>query len=223
MDTTGRVGQDEVGTSGRRVFNGVEDHRAGVGALRSPHYRRSGAIGPHGQLVGRGGPEGIASREHQVAASGSLAATQLPDGGRLAHPVHTDEQPHRGTSSKGQRAIGATQTIHEDRLEDFQHPVDVVHAFTPDPLADLVQQLVSCRHADVGQDEGVTQFLPDVLVDHLGCTDRGEVRGPCVAGTTEAGAETHGPRGYRWGSDPNLCRSRAERWISRPRPRRHRR
>ena len=65
-------------------LHGVEDHGTGIAALGAPHDLDAGPLRPQVELLGRGGPEGVARGQEHRTAGGLLASGHLADGGRLA-------------------------------------------------------------------------------------------------------------------------------------------
>ena len=96
VQAPGRVGQHQVVAPGRGPLHGVEDDGARVAALGTADDLGAGALGPHAQLVGGGGPEGVPGGQQDRSPGGRLPPGQLADGGRLAHAVDPDDQPDVG-------------------------------------------------------------------------------------------------------------------------------
>ncbi len=103
----GGVGQHEVGALGGRRFDGVEDDRRRVGALTAAHQLDARPLGPGAELLGGGGPEGVAGGHDDAVAVDRQPLGDLADGGGLADAVDADEQPDvGGVGVEAQRPLG---------------------------------------------------------------------------------------------------------------------
>ena len=133
------------------------------------HNRHPGALGPHGQLLGSGGAEGIARTEHHLAPDGLEAQRQLANGGGLAHAVHAHHQHHHGPL---QRRTGDVHLLHHDVLQHIPGLGCFLHIASLHPLAQFVHDGGGGLHATVGQEEDVLQLLVEILVNLPGFLDQ---------------------------------------------------
>ena len=103
------------------ALHGVEDDRARVAALGAAHEVGAGPLGPGLELLGGRGAERVAGGHHDRAALVGLALADLADGGRLAHAVDADEQPHvRRARLEVQRAVAGGEVGLELRLQRLE-------------------------------------------------------------------------------------------------------
>ena len=164
-----RVGQHEVVLPRRGALHGIEDDRAGVGSLGPAHDLGAGALGPHGQLLGRRGAERVPRRQQHRLTGRGLAPGQLPDRRRLPHPVDTDEEPDVGVI----RSPVEAQRPRPDGVEELAdgRPQGLEQVVPPADLLgqhlgpQLVQEHAGRADADVGPDQRFFERLPGRLVD----------------------------------------------------------
>ena len=79
VQAPGGIGEQHVAAAGLGRLQRIEHHRAGVGAGLLRGEGGAGALGPHLQLLDRGGAEGVAGgQQHAQALAGHSGAASLP-------------------------------------------------------------------------------------------------------------------------------------------------
>ena len=73
MAAAGRVGQHELGAPSMCSTDGVVNHGARIGTLGPANNVGPGPFGPHRELVGGGGPEGVSGSEDDGASGRHLS------------------------------------------------------------------------------------------------------------------------------------------------------
>ena len=96
VQPAGGVDDQDVDAAAVGGLHGVEDDRAGVGALLVGDDRHAQALAPDLELVDGGGAEGVAGRQHDRAAELLVVGDQLGDRGGLADAVDADDHDHEG-------------------------------------------------------------------------------------------------------------------------------
>ena len=87
-----RVDQQHVAAFGLGALQRLVGETRGIGAGVLGDHRHAGAIAPHFQLLDGGGAEGIARRQHDLAALALVEVGELGDGRGLAAAVDADHQ-----------------------------------------------------------------------------------------------------------------------------------
>ena len=115
----GGVREHEVRVAGRRVTDGVVDHRGRIRSVRPLDEVGPGAGGPGRELFARRGTEGVAGGDHHLFSTVGLPPRELADRRRLADAVHADEQPHaRGMLTDNELAVVALEERHDRELAE---------------------------------------------------------------------------------------------------------
>jgi hypothetical protein len=107
--TASRVGQDEVGATGVSPADGIVNNGSGIRSFGTANNVGSGPLGPHRELVGRGGSEGVTGGEDDRASAGHLGRRHLADRRRLTDPIHPHEEPDGDAAIVG-RGVERTVT-----------------------------------------------------------------------------------------------------------------
>ena len=84
----------DVAAGGFGLGHRVKGEAGGVRTGSARHDGRAGTLAPDLQLLDRGGPERIASGEHNVFSLRPIKARKLADCSRLARPVDPDHEDH---------------------------------------------------------------------------------------------------------------------------------
>ena len=92
MQTTCRIYQHHVGTVSLSRRQRIESHRGRVGTHLLLHHRHAYAFAPDAQLLYGSSTESISGTQIHLLAGLLELPSQLSDGGRLAHTIHTDYQ-----------------------------------------------------------------------------------------------------------------------------------
>ena len=159
MQPPGGVHQNHVGVPGLGGGCGVKDHGGGVRPLVLFDDVHAGPVGPYGQLVGGGGTEGVSGTEE----FGAQLAADLSDGGGLAHPVHPDEQHHRGPGGQIQSGVPHGHGVSDAAAHTGPRLLHRLDVLLLHPAAQLLHKLQGGVHPRVRQDQGLLQFVVKVV------------------------------------------------------------
>src|SRR5665647_105160 len=172
VQAAGSVDEHHVGAARAGGGDAVEDDGCGVAALVLLHDPAADPPGPHGKLLHRGGPEGVAGHHerglpHLLEPPGDLA-----DGGRLSGAVHAHHEDHGGLRGHIDplrlRIVGLQysgdhvgELVHEglasldllgraaplELVDDLDRPVDA-HVAGDEELLDLLVEMAVDAHVD---------------------------------------------------------------------------
>ena len=179
MQAARRVDEHHVGAVGLGRGERVERHRCGVGPHLLADHRRSGAVGPHLQLVDGRGAEGVGGADPDLAARLGELRGELADRGGLARAVHAHDHHHVGRALRGvesEVAGRAVRLLHErrDLLAQDRLQLRSVHVFVARrALLDAADDLHGRLHAHVRRDEHLLE-----VVQHRGIDGRAARHGP---------------------------------------------
>ena len=161
VEAAGRVGQHQVVARAAARSTASKTTAEGSPPSLPRTISAAGALGPHAELLGGRGPEGVARGHDDPAALGLLLAGDLADGGGLADAVDPDEQPHVGRARLvAQAAVAARQLVLELGLQPIQQHLGVGDRLGLGRGPQLVEDLAGGGHADVGPDERLLQLVP---------------------------------------------------------------
>ena len=165
VEPSGGVHQDDVAVPGLGGAHRVKDHRGGVGTFVLLDDLHPRPLGPDGELVGGGGPEGVAGAEEDLLPLSLQGGGQFADGGGLAHAVDPDEEDHRGAGGEVQALVSHCQHVLEHPAQTVPHLLLVLELLALHPALELLHRLEGGVHTHVGQDEGLLQLIVKVVVD----------------------------------------------------------
>ena len=159
------IDEDHVGAArfGRR--HRVKSDRRRIRAFRVLHDIRAGALRPDGQLLGSGRAERIRRREEHFFPFFAHLAGQLPDGRRLAHAVHADDQVHFRMVELSFFLPVRAQHIRHDLLHVRHHFVRIGYLPFSDAAADLPHQVIRRAHPQVARQKHRLQIIQKIFVD----------------------------------------------------------
>ena len=140
MQPPGGVNQHHIRLPRLGCAGGVEHHGGGVCPLVLLDDLHSGPVGPDGQLLRSGGPEGIGRAEDDPLAFVLQLGTDFSDGRGLAHAVHPDKQGHGGLSRQVQPHLTHSQRLGNDVSHQLPGPFHCFDALLPGPAAQLLHQ-----------------------------------------------------------------------------------
>ena len=217
VQAPGGVDDDDVHVPGQRRLDRIVGHRGRVRAVAMPHQCGPRAVGPDGELVHGGRPEGVPRRDHDALARSRITRRELADGGGLAHAVHTHHHHdlRRGTRRGCGRSVAGEDRPHlvAQRFLEFVRVRGLGRG-------DALDQLGCCLHPDVGRDQQLLEIFEDLRVDPALAGD--DARKPareavaCFGQALLEAPENPGPR-------PRLVIRRLARWRQRGFDRRGRR
>ena len=175
-----RVDQHDVGAVGLGRGERVEGHRCGVGAHLLADHRRSGAVGPHLELVDGRGAERVGRADPHLAPGLRELCGEFADGRGLAGAVDPHDHHDVGLARPGVqsevalRGVGLLQQgghlLAQDALQlRGVHVLVAGHA-----LLDAADDLHGRLDADVRGDEHLLQ-----VVEHVGVDRRAARHGAC--------------------------------------------
>ena len=187
MEPTGGVDDDGVDASGLRGLHRVEDDAGRVPTGLTAGDVDTDAFAPVGELLGGGGPERVGGDEEDPVPGVDFALGELGRGGGLPDAVHADEQPHVGVAGLvAQRAVGVVAELVGDLgLEQRRELVGVADPGAPRLGAKRIEQPAGGGHPDVGEEEGLFEVVPGLVVETTGP--------PPIAETAEGGAAASEP------------------------------
>ena len=198
LEPAGGVDDHQVAPARLGGVQGIEHHGTRIGALVVADDLAPGALSPHLELLGGGGPVGVARGQHHRPALRGELRGELADRRRLPAPVHPHDQEHAG-ALVGRRevegAVGLTQESPHRVVEQGPEDGRVALAGAERPT-EGVEEALGGRHADVGREEHVLQVFEEVFVDRL--TPKQTIEGLGERGTgaaqpiAEGGRETNG-------------------------------
>ena len=177
-------------------LNRIKGDRSGVGAfLLGTHRLHAHAVTPGGQLLRSGGAEGIGGAQNQGLTVRNHHAGNLTDGRGLTHAVHANDQHHAGVAV----ATGGLQlavhvgadNLHELFAEHLLHGGGVARTLNAHALLQGLNQAGGRLGAEVGEQQGLFNFVPDVLVDAVAGEQSQQALAEHVVGACQAGAQAH--------------------------------
>ena len=177
-------------------LNRIKGDRSGVGAfLLGTHRLHAHAVTPGGQLLRSGGAEGIGGAQNQGLTVRNHHAGNLTDGRGLTHAVHANDQHHAGVAV----ATGGLQlavhvgadNLHELFAEHLLHGGGVDRTLNAHALLQGLNQAGGRLGAEVGEQQGLFNFVPDVLVDAVAGEQSQQALAEHVVGACQAGAHAH--------------------------------
>src|SRR5262245_37689867 len=192
VHAAGGVDQDDTRAASARGVDGVEDDGARVGSLLAAHDVGPDAVGPVGELVGGGGPKRVGGRHERGVTVVDLAPGELGDGRGLPCPVHADEQPHRRPADGVvQGSVAPGEVVDDLRPQQRDELLRIVDPLGGGAGTELVDEAGRRRHADVGDQQGLLDAVPRLVVDRAPTGQRaeppGERRAPPAQAVAQAG------------------------------------
>ena len=177
-------------------LNRIKGDRSGVGAfLLGTHRLHAHAVTPGGQLLRSGGAEGIGGAQEQGLTVSDHHASNLADGRGLTHAVHANDQHHAGvavTAGGLQLAVHVgANNLHELLTEHLLHGGRVARTLNAHALLQRLHQAGSRLGTQVGKQQGLFNFVPDVLVDAVAGEQSQQALAEHVVGACQAGAQAH--------------------------------
>ena len=193
VEAAGGVDQEHVGAPGPGRGQAVEGDRGRVGALLVADHRGADAVGPDGQLLGGGGPEGVGGGQHRLLALLGQGQGQLAHGGGLAGAVDADDQHDPWSLLVGEQVEGEGPVRGADGVQQLG-PEQLAQGRAAGPLGpgpgpQALDQLAGGGHADVGRQQGLFQLLPGLVVVGAPGQQAGHAAGQGGPGAAEALAE----------------------------------
>ncbi len=147
-------------------LDAIEDHARRIPALDAADDLDVAALGPHGELFGRCGAEGVAGGHQHRVAFGFEPLAQLADRGGLADTVHPDEQPDVGLALVDrERTILVGDLGTHALLEQPEDGFAAVDLLLLRRLPHTVEQLHGGQDADVGPDQRLFEVFPRLVVE----------------------------------------------------------
>ena len=160
MQPAGRIDDGDVEAARLRRAHAVENDRGRIRAFRAANHRTAAALGPDDELFGRGGSERVGRNQQHALSFLVQARCELTDRRRLAAAVDADDQHHGRHRLQIQLRTGQR----EKPLDIFAEARDDLIARLPIFLfCDGLQSgddLRSRRHAEIGDDEHIFEFVP---------------------------------------------------------------
>ena len=156
-------------------LQGVEQHRAGIGALMLADDVHTGTVRPDLQLVGGGGAERIAGAQQHLLALRLEAGGQLADGRGLAHAVDADEQQDGRRGGHVQRRVAHGQILGQNLTQRVFH---LIGSGEPAIISAAAQLLYGARGhggAHIAQDQVFLQLVVKLLTQRF----KGHGSQPC--------------------------------------------
>ena len=153
----------------------------------APRTRSAPARSAHvAELLGCGGPEGVAGGHHDRSTFVGLAPADLADRRRLADAVDADEQPHVGGAGvEAQGAVTRAEVGLHLLLQRLEELDGVGDAALGDGRSQPVEQLGGGGEPDIRPDQGLLEVVPRLLVDLPAGEDRPEVARHRAPGPTQ--------------------------------------
>src|SRR6185503_13597938 len=125
VQPAGSVDDQYVGAAVAGGVESVEGDAGSVGARGAGEDLRADAVTPNGQLLDRGGAEGVAGGEHHAETLAPGDGAELSDGGGLAGTIDADDE-------NDERPFGLVED--EGGLDGFQDFGDLVGQNTLDRI-----------------------------------------------------------------------------------------
>ena len=197
LQAAGGVDEDGVDAVVDAVLDRLEGHAGGVAALGAADDLDADALAPGGELVDGRGAERVGRAERDREVLGDEDAGDLADGGGLAGAVDADDEDHarvavgagdleRGGPCRCRRARSAPRAAPRAGRR--------LAALDPQAGAQLLDQRLGRRDADVGGEEGVLDRLPGVLVELVAAEQREQALAEAALRAREPLAQPHQPR-----------------------------
>ena len=163
MQPPGGVHKHHVALPGLGGAHSVKDYGGGVGPLVLLDDIHPSPVGPDGQLLGGGGPEGIRGAEEDLLSLLSELMADLADGGSLTHPIHSNKQYHRGGGGQVQSRTPGVHGLSDDLDHGGAGLLHGLNPLLPHPAAQRLHQFQGHVHPSIGQDEGLLQLVVEVV------------------------------------------------------------
>ena len=167
VQPAGRVCDQYVAAAGFGRLHRVEGDcsRIRAGLLRD--QVRAGALSPDGQLFDRRSAEGVARRQHHLAAFAAESAREFADAGGLARTVHADDEDHvglRGGVDRQRPRTGGEQ-LRDRFAQRIDQRIDVTELLACDSPAQLIEQQLRGLDSDVRAEQACLEFIEDFRID----------------------------------------------------------
>ena len=159
----GGVHKHHVALPGLGGTHSVKDYGGGVGPLVLLDDIHPSPVGPDGQLLGGGGPEGIRGAEEDLLSLLSELMADLADGGSLTHPIHSNKQYHRGGGGQVQSRTPGVHGLSDDLDHGGAGLLHGLNPLLPHPAAQRLHQFQGHVHPSIGQDEGLLQLVVEAV------------------------------------------------------------
>ena len=179
------------------MLDRVEGDARGVAALGPADDLDADALAPRGELVDRGGAEGVGRAQRDGEVLGDEDARDLADRGGLAGAVDADDEHDTGVAV-GAGDLDAAVHVGADELDELlaQHRARVgrLPALDPEPLTQPLHEGLGGGDADVGGEQGVLDLLPGVLVEAVAAQQGQQALAQAALRAREALAQPHQSR-----------------------------
>ena len=219
MEPPGGIDENRVAALRLAGRDRVEDDRRWIRTVARAHDVDIGAVGPDLELLDRGGAKGVGGANQRPLPLVPQQVGELPDGRRLAGPVHADDQGHLRPRRDRDRLIDGSKDTQDFLLHEIAEAGAVARLDLnrgDDP--------VGGRDAEVGRDEQLFERVDGLDVHGTG-TLLGRVGGPddlveaindLFGGAREpladAAEESHPRDLIRSLPPPAVCAASARRW-----------
>lgn len=177
-------------------LHGIKRDGCGVGAfLLGTHGLHAHAVTPGGQLLGGGRTERIRGAQEQGLTVSDHHAGDFADGRGLTDAVHANDQHHAGVAVAAgglQLAVHVgADNLHELFAEHLLHGGRVARTLNAHALLQRLHQAGGRFRTEVGEQQGLFNFVPDVLVDAVAGEQSQQALAEHVVGACQAGAQAH--------------------------------
>ena len=141
-------------------------------------------LGPNGELLGGGGPEGVPGGEHDPMAVFLEPSGHLADGGGFTHAVHAHHQHHQGMG----KGLGGVLPEHagENFPESLAHGFGVFELIRLGLGPKLLDHVLGGMHAQIRGDEGRLQVIVKIVVDLPALEELVDLAHEAIPGTGKA-------------------------------------
>ena len=184
MEAAGGIRDDQVGAAGDGRIERVVHDGPRIRAGRVGDHRHLRPVRPDPQLVDRRGAERVGRCQQDRPPLPGVAARQLPDRGRLARAVDTDDQDDRGTAGNRRARAPVEVSRHEERRE--LGPDGRLGAARIAPAASTLHEVDRQGRADVAGDQRLLDLVPLRPLAGAGPEERPEPRHEVAPGPFQA-------------------------------------
>ena len=161
------IPREGIVNSRLRRLQGVEQHRAGIGALAAAHDLHARTVCPNFELVRRRRAEGIRRAQQHALALLFVAVGELADARGLAHAVHADDEHDARRCGEVEARIADLELLFQNVAQRLLNVVAALNALFVYHLTQLLHGVRRDRRAEVCHDQALLQLVVEILIDGL--------------------------------------------------------